>query len=62
MTGPTLAMVGDNPSGKELMIPWERIGDLGGGGSVEVTGILTGENINIANKRYQEKLARTGRS
>lgn len=34
-TGPTLAMIGDNPSGREAVIPLragERLGDIGGGG------------------------------
>lgn len=37
VTGPTLAMVGDNPSGKEYMIPEEKMNKMGGG-AVEVTG------------------------
>jgi len=28
VTGPTLAMVGDNPSGKEAIIPFERMGEF----------------------------------
>lgn len=36
-TGPTLAMVGDNPGGREAVIPLDRY-DLGGGAMLEVLG------------------------
>jgi hypothetical protein len=61
VTGPTLALVGDNPSGKEMIIPWEKLGELGGG-AVEVTGVLKGTDMYLQNKRFSEKLARTGRA
>jgi hypothetical protein len=32
-TGPTMAMVGDNPSGKEAIIPLEKAGEMGFGGN-----------------------------
>lgn len=60
VTEPTLAMVGDNPSGKEAMIPSELWGSMGGG-DVEVGGVLKGNDIYLQNKRYSQKLARTGR-
>lgn len=60
VTGPTLAMVGDNASGREMIIPWEKLGDMGGG-TVEVGGVLKGSNTYLMNKRYADKLSRTGR-
>jgi hypothetical protein len=38
-----LAIVGDNPSGKEAIIPFERMGeflDMAGGGGTRVTGLF----------------------
>lgn len=32
VTGPTLAMIGDNPSGKEAVVPLEKAGEMGFGG------------------------------
>ena len=61
VTGPTLAMVGDNPSGKEMIIPWEKLGELGGG-EVNVVGVLKGTDMYLQNQRFSEKLARTGRA
>ena len=61
VTGPTLALVGDNPSGRELIVPWEKLGQLTGAGDVEVSGLLVGENIHLSNTRYMDKLKRTGR-
>jgi hypothetical protein len=44
VTGEQLAVVGDNPSGKEAIIPFERMGEFldmaGGGGSTRVTGLF----------------------
>lgn len=43
VTGETLAVVGDNPSGKEAIIPFERMGeflDMAGGGGTRVTGLF----------------------
>jgi hypothetical protein len=57
-TGPMLAMIGDNPSGKEAVIPFERMGEFlqmagvdGGGGNVTVTGRLRGRDIMLSNER-----------
>jgi hypothetical protein len=44
VTGPTLAMVGDNASGKEAIIPFEKMGafmNMMGGSNVNVN--ITGE-------------------
>ena len=61
VTGPQLALIGDNPSGKEAVIPFEKMGSFidmatknGGGGrpqSVEVKGKLKGKDILIASTR-----------
>ena len=43
VTGEQLAIVGDNPSGKEAIIPFERMGeflDMAGGGGTRVTGLF----------------------
>lgn len=37
VTGPTLAVIGDNPSGREAIVPLERAGELGFGGGVSIT-------------------------
>jgi|9_EtaG_2_1085328.scaffolds.fasta_scaffold00533_6 hypothetical protein len=42
VTGPMLAMIGDNPSGKEAVIPLEKAGDMGFGGGGGMT-----VNINV---------------
>jgi hypothetical protein len=57
-TGPMLAMVGDNQSGKEAIIPFERMGEflqMAGAGqsnaNVTVTGKLQGRDLVISNER-----------
>jgi hypothetical protein len=57
-TGPMLAMIGDNPSGKEAVIPFERMGEflqMAGAGqsnaNVTVTGRLQGRDLVISNER-----------
>jgi hypothetical protein len=57
-TGPMLAMVGDNQSGKEAIIPFERMGEflqMAGAGqsnaNVTVTGRLQGRDLVISNER-----------
>ena len=56
-TGPMLAMIGDNPSGKEAVIPFERMGeflDMAGGNqpsNVTVTGRISGRDIMLSNER-----------
>jgi len=52
-TGPHLAMVGDNPSGKEAIIPFEKMGqflDMAGGSmnkNINVTGALIGRGEDL---------------
>ena len=64
VTGPTLAMVGDNPSGTEAIIPLEKFGQVfgsGGGGSnapVVLDTRIKGSDLWIIQKRYGEKLDR----
>jgi len=60
VTQPTLALVGDNPSGKEMIIPWEKLGEMGGG-PVEIYGELRGDTMYLQRKRTEDKLRRTGR-
>jgi hypothetical protein len=53
--GPTLALIGDNPSGKEAVIPFEKmgqfLGQFGGSQEVVVYGRLDGRDIMISNER-----------
>lgn len=57
VTGPTLALVGDNPSGREAIIPFEKMGQFlsmaGAGGQQEVvvTGRISGTDIYLSNQR-----------
>jgi hypothetical protein len=63
-TGPMLAMIGDNPSGKEAVIPFERMGeflDMAGAGqsqNVVVTGRISGNDILITNDRASRDRSR----
>jgi len=56
-TGPMLAMIGDNASGKEAVIPFERMGeflDMAGASqpsNVTVTGRISGRDIMLSNER-----------
>lgn len=66
VTGPMLAMVGDNPSGKEAIIPFERMGEfmkMAGAGepktqNVVVTGRISGRDIYITNERAVKETKR----
>jgi hypothetical protein len=66
VTGPMLAMVGDNPSGKEAIIPFERMGEfmkMAGQGepktqNVVVTGRISGRDIYITNERAVKETKR----
>ena len=56
--GPQLALIGDNPSGKEAVIPFEKMGrflDMAGVNSapqhVVVTGRISGRDILLSNER-----------
>lgn len=66
VTGPMLAMVGDNPSGKEAIIPFERMGEfmkmMGGGQSTQqvvVTGRISGRDLILSNERTRYDRTRT---
>jgi hypothetical protein len=66
VTGPMLAMVGDNPSGKEAIIPFERMGEfmkmIGGGQSTQqvvVTGRISGRDLILSNERTRYDRTRT---
>jgi len=56
VVGPQLALVGDNPSGREAIIPFERMGEFlnmagVGGQNVQVTGRLQGMDLLLSNQR-----------
>lgn len=62
--GPQLALIGDNPSGREAIIPFERMGQfinmVGGRNSsnVNVTGRIDGTTIVLANERAMRNRGR----
>lgn len=63
VTGPTLAMVGDNRSGKEAIIPFERMGEflqMAGAQqqNVVVTGRISGNDILLTNDRASRDRSR----
>ena len=68
VSGPTMAMMGDNPSGREMALPWEKtrefagmIGSyMGGGGSSRVVGVIRGNDIHLVTSREQGFAARRG--
>lgn len=54
--GPTLAMIGDNPSGREAVIPFERMGEFlgqvaGQGQNMNITGKISGHDIILSQER-----------
>ena len=54
--GPTLALIGDNPSGREAVIPFERMGDFlgqvaGNNQNMNVTGKINGGDIILSHER-----------
>jgi len=62
VSGPTLAMVGDNPSGIEYMIPKEKLDKLGSNNNsaIQVFGRISGKDILISSERagsYREDLS-----
>jgi hypothetical protein len=66
VTGLTTAVLGDNASGKEAVIPFERMGSFlnqfGGGNQnmkVEVVGVVRGEDIYLSNSNYLQRKNRT---
>jgi len=59
VTGPTLAMVGDNPGGKEAIIPWNKLQDMVGGSSpAEVK--IKGSDLYLVMERYNRTVTRAG--
>lgn len=69
VTGPTLAMVGDNPSGKEAIIPFEKMGSFlsqfGGGGRqvVVLDTVVRGNDLLLVQRNTnQDNIRQYGRS
>lgn len=63
-TGPTMALIGDNPGGREAVIPLNRFGGLGNNYTIEVNAgvgnpVEIGREIVTAIKKY-EKASGTG--
>ena len=63
--GPQLALIGDNPSGKEAVIPFEKMGrflDMAGGSrgpqEVVITGRISGKDILLTNERASDQRTR----
>ena len=63
-TGPTLAMVGDNPSGKEAIIPLEKMGQIFGGmqgagtGGGRLTATVSGTDLKFVLDRTNQDFNR----
>lgn len=72
VTGPTIAMIGDNPSGKEAVVPLEKAGEMGfGGGGNTTININVGGVTDRTDKRalakeigdlIRDEMTRSGRS
>lgn len=58
VNGPTLAMVGDNPSGKEYMLPQELLNKLGGGQRITGELKLRGHDLYFSLRNYEKHLTR----
>ena len=63
--GPQLALIGDNPSGKEAVIPFEKMGrflDMAGANStpqqIQITGKISGKDILLTNERALDQRTR----
>ena len=61
--GPTLALIGDNPSGREAVIPFERMGSFlgqvaGTNNNMNVTGRIHGTDIVLSHERARRNRAR----
>src|SRR3990172_943421 len=63
VTGMTTAILGDNPSGKEAVIPFEKMGSFlskfgtgGNSGAQELYAVVTGENIVLSSNRYLQRV------
>lgn len=62
-TGETIATIGDNPSGKEAIIPFERMGEFlnmvsPAAQQVVVTGRISGQDILLSNTRASQNRTR----
>ena len=65
-TGPTLALIGDNPSGKEAVIPFEKMGrflDMAGARNsqpqaMQLTARISGRDILLTNERAHDQRTR----
>lgn len=65
--GPTMALMGDNQSGKEMALPWEKtrefagmISQFMGGGGQSVVGVIRGNDIHLVTAKEQGFAARRG--
>lgn len=65
--GPTMALIGDNPSGKEMVLPFERTGEFAraigsqmGGGASKVVGVIRGRDIHLVTSNEQGYASRRG--
>ncbi len=67
--GPMMAILGDNPSGKEMALPWEKTGDFarkigremgGGGGNMSASVVLRGDDLHMVVKKAQDRAVRRG--
>ena len=62
--GPTLALIGDNPSGREAVIPFERMGQFvgqiqgQGRNNMNVAGRIRGADIVLAQERAKRNRGR----
>jgi hypothetical protein len=65
-TGPTLAMIGDNPSGREAIVPFEKMGQFVrqavgsgfGGNDVNVHGRIDGRDLVLVQERGMRNKSR----
>ena len=62
--GPTLALIGDNPGGREAVIPLDRLRSMmddrsGAGGALTVSGRLSGRDLILSGERSQRLTDRT---
>ena len=53
--GPQLAMVGDNPGRKEMIIPSEKFDMLGTNVNVQLSGLIRGEDLQIMLDRVETR-------
>ena len=67
--GPTMAMIGDNASGKEMVMPWEKTGEFaqkiashmgGSGGNMSASVVLRGDDLHMVVKKAQDRAVRRG--